>query len=135
MTRPLALSARESTILRAALEANVPPGGALPGSAADAAVERAVVAFCAGAGATWLGVTLRALELSPFVVPPLRGRRFSTLPLDDRVVLLEAHERSAFFPRRAAVHALKQVAMLAYYGRPDVEAALGYPSPLARVPR
>lgn len=131
----LRLSPGEAAILRAALEAAVPEGAGLPGSAADAEVERAVLAFCASADFAALGLALRLLDVSPFLVPPFRARRFSKLPLDERVRLLEAHETSAFFPRRAAVHAFKQVAMLAYYARPDVEAALGYPNPLARVPR
>jgi hypothetical protein len=129
------LSAGEAAILRAALEAAVPEGGGLPGSAADAEVERTVRAFAESAGFGALGLALRLLDLSPFLVPPFRLRRFSRLPLEERVRLLEAHEASAFFVRRAAVHAFKQVAMLAYYARPDVEAALGYPNPLARVPR
>jgi hypothetical protein len=132
---PVVLSAREEEILRAALEAVVPEGAGLPGSAADPEIAARVVAFCAGAGMGALGVALRVLDWSPFLVPPFRGRRFSRLPLDDRVALLEAHERSAFLPRRSAVHAFKQIATLAYYSRPEVEAALGYPSPLARVPR
>ncbi len=132
---PRALSAAEAAILRAALEAAVPAGAELPGTAADADGERAVEAFCAGAGFAGLGLALRILDLSPFLVPPFRARRFSKLPLAERVRLLEAHESSAFFPRRAAVHAFKQIAMLVYYARPEVEAALGYPSPLARVPR
>jgi len=129
------LSAGEAAILRAALEAAVPEGAGLPGSAADPEVERAVRAFCESAQFAALGAALRLLDVSPFLVPPFRLRRFSKLALAERVRLLEAHEASAFFPRRAAVHAFKQVAMLAYYARPDVEAALGYPNPLARVPR
>jgi len=129
------LSDGEAAILRAALEAIVPPGAGLPGSAADAEVERVVREFCASAGFSALGLALRLLDVSPFLVPPFRMRRFSKLPLEERVRLLEAHESSAFFVRRAAVHAFKQVAMLAYYARPEVEAALGYPNPLARVPR
>lgn len=135
MSRALALSPAQEEILRAALEAMVPAGAGLPGSAADAAVAGVVRAFCASAGFARLGLALRLLDVSPWLVPPFRARRFSRLPLDERVRVLEAHERSRFFPRRAAVHALKQVAMLAYYSRPEVEAALGYPSPLARVPR
>ena len=131
----LRLSPSEVAILRAALEAMVPAGAGLPGSAADDEVERTVRAFCASAGFTALGLALRLLDLSPFLVPPFRRHRFSKLPLDERVRLLEAHEASAFFARRAAVGAFKQVAMLAYYARPEVEAALGYPNPLARVPR
>jgi hypothetical protein len=127
------LTPAQQAILRAALEAMVPEGAGLPGSAAD--VAEGVRAFCAGAGFRALGPALRLLDVSPFLVPPFRLRRFSRLPLETRVVLLEAHEQSRFVPRRAAVHALKQVVMLAYYSRPDVEAALGYPSPLARVPR
>jgi hypothetical protein len=133
--RALRLSAGEAAILRAALEAAVPAGGSLPGSAADPESESAVRAFCESANFAALGLALRLLDVSPFLVPPFRLRRFSKLALEERVRLLEAHESSAFFVRRAAVHAFKQVAMLAYYARPEVEAALGYPNPLARVPR
>jgi hypothetical protein len=130
-----ALSPGEQGILRSALEAAVPPGGPSPRSAADPDVEDAVRAFCAEARFRWLGAALRLLDVSPFLVPPFRLRRFSRLPLAERVRLLEAHEASALPPRRQAVHAFKTVAMLAFYSRPDVEAALGYPHPLERVPR
>jgi len=135
LTAELRLSTREQAILRAALEAVVPEGAGLPGSAADDEIAAQVRAFCASAGFGALGLALRLLDVSPFLVPPFRRQRFSRLPLDERVRLLEAHEQSAFPPRRAAVHAFKQIATLAYYSRPEVEAALGYPSPLARVPR
>ena len=135
MSRELALTPAQEEILHAVLEAAVPEGAGIPGSAADAVVADVVRAFCASAGFTQLGLALRLLDASPFLVPPFRARRFSRLSLDERVRLLEAHEQSRFLPRRAAVHALKQVIMLAYYSRPEVEAALGYPGPLVRVPR
>lgn len=130
----LALSTAEDEILRAALEGALPGGGPSERSVSQEEVARLVRSFAAQAGVP-LGAALRLLDLSPFFVPPFRLRRFTRLPLAERVRLLEAHESSAFPPRRLAAHAFKQVVMLGFYSRPDVEAALGYASPLERVPR
>lgn len=136
-------------VMQALLEAMVPPGGAFEEGACAAPPDvdgeggarglgAEIEAFVAGAGPRApqaLRLGLRLLDVSPFLLPPVRRRRFSRLPLDERVRLLEAWERSRLMPRRQAMHALKLLVMLHVYSRPAIEARLGYPPPLARVPR
>lgn len=130
-----ALSARDARILGSVLEALAPPGRALTaataGPTAGPAVEDYVRAAGGLAALRWL---LRGLELSPFFLPPLWLRRFSSLALGDRVRVLEAWEDSRLWPRRQAVATLKLVALTQVYGRPEVLDTLGYQDPLERVP-
>ncbi len=121
--------------LHALLEALVPAGGPFPEGASTPAMAEAVVAFASRAGgAAALRLFLGLLEISPFLLPPIWLRRFSRLPLADRVRLLQAWEDSALWPRRQAFHALKLTVMSHFYSRPEVRAHLGYPRPLERVP-
>jgi hypothetical protein len=133
--RPRTLSQREARILRSVLEALAPPGKALSTETAGPSVAEAVEGYARAAGGLgalrWL---LRALELSPFLLPPLWLRRFSTLPLEDRVRVLTAWEDSRLWPRRQALATLKLVTLTQVYGRPEVLEALGYQDPLERVP-
>jgi hypothetical protein len=120
------------------LEAMVPPGGSFAGGAREAAIAPEIESFITGAGpaaprAFRLG--LRAFDMSPYFLPPFRLRRFSQLPLDDRIVLLTAWEESRLVPRRQAMHLLKLLVMTHFYARPEIERRLGYPHPLDRVPR
>lgn len=125
-------------LIRALLEAMVPPGGPFEEGAAQAAVAEDVESFVADLAPSaprafrWC---LRLLDYSPFFLPPLRLGRFSRLKLDDRVRLLEAWEQSRLPPRRQIIHALKLLVMPHFYSRPEIEARLGYPHPLDRVPR
>jgi hypothetical protein len=82
-----------------------------------------------------LRIGLSLLELSPFLFPPFHWRRFSQLPLAQRVELLEQWERSRLAPCRQAVHVLKLLVMSHFYSRPEVAVQLRYPHPLERVPR
>jgi hypothetical protein len=121
--------------LTALLEALAPPGGPFPEGAGTAAVATGVGDLVAAADrARAFGLLLRALDLSPFVLPPLRFRRFSRLPLGERIRVLDAWERSRLWPRRQAFHMLKLVGAGHFYSRPEIQARLGYPPPLWRVP-
>jgi hypothetical protein len=122
-------------IRAALLEALIPPGGPFPEGASTVAVSEEVEGFVAAAGrAGVFRLGLRLLELSPFFLPPLRLRRFSRLPLEDRVTILEAWEGSRLWPRRQVLHLFKLVAFTHFYARPEIHARLGYPRPLDRVP-
>jgi len=131
----LALSQSEARILRSILEALAPPGSALTAQTAGPSVAAEVEAFVRAAGGLgafrWL---LRGLELSPFLLPPLWLRRFSTLALEDRVRVLKAWEDSRLWPRRQALATLKLATLTHVYGRPEVLQAIGYQDPLERVP-
>ena len=80
------LSRADARILRSALEALAPPGAVLTEKTAGPSVAAEVEDYVAAAGGLgafrWL---LRGLELSPFLLPPLWLRRFSSLALADRV--------------------------------------------------
>jgi hypothetical protein len=119
----------------ALLEALIPPGGPFPEGASTVGVSEEIERFVAGAGrAGTFGLGLRLLDISPFFLPPIRLRRFSRLPLDDRVRLLEAWEGSRLWPRRQVLHLFKLVVFSHFYERPEIQARLGYPRPLDRVP-
>lgn len=128
---------RESDpVFEALLEAMVPPGGPFPEGARESEVSSDLEAFVAGVGAERaFRLALRCLEFSPFVLPPYKFRRFSQLPLPERVELLECWEASRSLLRRQAVHILKLLGMTHFYSRPEIQARLGYPHPLDRVPR
>ncbi|HUK61813.1 MAG TPA: hypothetical protein VLV15_00730, partial [Dongiaceae bacterium] len=74
-------------------------------------------------------------DLTPYVLPPVRLRRFSSLSLSDRVVSLDAWEQSRLPPRRQFIHLLKLLVMVHFYSRPEVTTQLHYQHPLERVPR
>ncbi len=132
------ITAGARLILDAVLEAMIPQGGPFAEGARDVPLARDVEGFVAGFGPVAvraLQLGLRLFDVSPFCLPPLRMRRFSRLSLEERVALLEAGEQSRLVPRRLAVHGLKMLAMMHFYARPEIQARLGYPHPLDRVPR
>lgn len=120
-------------------EAMVPAGGPFEEGAARTAVFRDVTAFVSGTAPfapQGLRFALWLIEVSPLFVPPLQMRRFSRLPLDRRVKILEAWEGSRFLLlHRLIVHGLKLLVMTHFYAKAEIEARLGYPHPLERVPR
>jgi len=122
----------------AMLEAMIPSGGPFEPGARELPIGRDVEAFVGGLAPAAVGalrIGLRLFDFVPFVLPPFHLRRFSRLPLEARVEVLEAWERSRFMPRRQAIHTLKMLAMIHFYGRPEIESRLGYVPPLVRVPR
>ncbi|HVN83231.1 MAG TPA: hypothetical protein VMW17_00145 [Candidatus Binatia bacterium] len=125
-------------IVQAIAEAMVPSGGPFAAGAREHAMTSEIDAFVAGVGGGAVGGFRRILwlfEFSPFFLPPLRWRRFSRLSLDERISTLEQWEQSSWMPRRQLVHMLKILMMTQFYSRPEIEAQLGYPHPLDRVPR
>jgi hypothetical protein len=133
--RERALSMREASRLDSVLEALAPAGEALDPKTAGPSVAPAVIGYTRAAGGLGaLRALLLALELSPFVLPPVWFRRFSKLPLEDRVRVIEAWESSRFWPRRQAMAALKLAVLPHVFGQPEVLRALHYPDPLERVP-
>ena len=125
-------------VLNALIEAMVPCGGPFEEGGRDTLLAREIESFVAASGARasrLLRFALWLLECWPLVLRPWRPRRFSRLGLAERVRVLEAWERSRVMPRRQTMHALKLVVMTHFYCRPEIEARLGYPQPLERVPR
>jgi hypothetical protein len=119
----------------ALLEALVPAGGPFPEGGSTPEVSAAIDEFVTASGRSGVfQLGLRFLDLSPFLVPPLRFKRFSRLPLEDRVRLLEAWESSRLWPRRQVLHMFKLVALTHVYDRPEIKARLRYPNALERVP-
>src|ERR1700687_4796523 len=132
-------SARPPSPLFAALvETMVPTGGPFPEGGRDPALAADVEAFIGAVNASVpraLRLGLWCLDALPLCWPPRRGHRFSRLPLEDRVHVLEAWERSGLIPLRQLVHTLKLLVMSQFYSRPEIEPRLGDPDPLVRVPR
>lgn len=127
-----------SQVFQALAEAMIPSGGPFEEGAVAMRVADDVEDFVAGfgsAGPRMLRLGLRLFDLCPFFLPPIRMRRFSRLPLDQRIWILEAWEESRLMVRRQASHVLKLLVMGYFYGRPEVQARLGYAHPLHRVPR
>jgi hypothetical protein len=118
-----------SQVFQALAEAMIPSGGPFEEGAVAMRVADDVEGFVAGfgsAGPRMLRLGLRLFDLCPFFLPPIRMRRFSRLPLDQRIWILEAWEESRLMVRRQASHVLKLLVMGYFYGRPDVQARLGY---------
>jgi hypothetical protein len=130
--------ARADPVMGAIAEAVVPSGGPFAAGAKELSVTADVEAFVAGMGSgapRALRLGLRLFDFVPFVLPPLRLRRFSRLPVDERVAILDAWERSRWVVRRQIAHLFKLLVTVQFYSRPAIEAQLGYPHPLERVPR
>jgi hypothetical protein len=123
-----AARARDAELLRAVLEALVPRGGAFPTGAADTDLDAAVARYFAAVdprlGALGLRLMLRAVEYGAVVFE--RTRPFSKLSPEARERALAAWEGSRLGPRRQLLASLKLVALLHFYERPDVWAAIGY---------
>lgn len=125
-------------VFRAMLEAMVPLGGPFAEGTETCAPAYDISTLIGGLGPaaeSALRVGIRTMELFPFFLPPLRLRRYSRLPLEDRIHLLEAWEQSRLLPLRQLVRTLKMLVMTRFYSQPAIEARLGYAHPLTRVPR
>lgn len=125
-------------VMIALMEAMVPAGGAFPEGARDSSAADGMEAFIGGAASERLDLVrlaLKVFDASPFFLPPIRFRRFSRLPLDERIAVLEAWERSPLVVRRQPIHMLKLLVMSQFYSQSVVEAHLGYVRPLVRKPR
>jgi len=136
--QPIGGRSRAEQCFAQVLEAMVPSGGPFDESATDLVRIEEIDSFLGDTGPLTprtLRLGLLLLDASPYLLPPYRMRRFSRLPLQERVRLLEAWERSRLTPRRVLIHALKQLVMMHVYSRPEITAHLGYPEPLKRVPR
>jgi hypothetical protein len=125
-------------VFGAIVESMIPAGGSFPEGARDVLLLRDLESFVAGSASLaprMLRLGLRLFDVSPYILPPLRLRRFSHLSPEERVRLLETWEQSRLLPRRQAMHLLKLLVMTHFYSRPEVAERLGYPHPLERVPR
>ena len=135
-TMPAVSPGPRQPIFSALLEAMLPPGGPYADGGLDLVRSADIDSFMGGRSAARpLHLGLRVLDLCPFLVPPRLGQRFSQLPLEDRIRVLQAWEGSRIVPLRQFVHTLKLLIMPQFYSRPEIEAHLGYPHPLVRVPR
>lgn len=130
------LSAREAALVAAAADAAFPPGGELLPSGTEAGVVRHVDG--------WLAVLPRRNRILIrllftffehatllFPAPGPRGRRrFSALPLGQRIALLDGWGRSGLRVRRIVFASLRTLLTSAYFSCPQVLRATGL-APLA----
>ena len=78
-------------------------------------------------GISGMGVTL-SLFLIEFLPLLYKFRRFSSLPLETRVTVIQKFESSRFFFLRLAVMLIKTQIMLVLYSMETKEKAIGYAS-------
>lgn len=71
---------------------------------------------------------------TPLFAPQHRTLRFSSLPSDAQMRLLDDWATSRLVPRRATFHGLKTLCMLAYWSNSATWAAIGYDGPLLDQP-
>jgi choline dehydrogenase-like flavoprotein len=74
-----------------------------------------------------LGALLHALEMAPLL--SARPSRFSTLPRERAEAFLRGWAESAVPQQRQGVAALRALALLAHYGRPEAWGEVGYSGP------
>jgi hypothetical protein len=120
-------SARDAALLRAVLDALVPRGGAFPIGAADTDVDAALARYFASLhplGPVGLRLLLLAIEYGAVLFE--RTRPFSRLDPAAREHALAAWERSRLGLRRQLLASVKLLALMHFYERPDVWAAIGY---------
>lgn len=120
------LSAAEVTVVTAIAQVMF-PGGIFPVDGVQAGVVARVdeildhdVTEAAKVGFRYL---LRAIEWSTLAT---RGGRFSSLDEADRLEVLTAWGNPGMAPRRIAFDAVKMVMGMAYFGHPEVQAAIGW---------
>ena len=65
------------------------------------------------------------VEVAPFLFGP-RRRRFTELSEDDQDAALRAWEQSSLSARKMGFNAVKSLAMMGYWSRPDVWPSIGY---------
>jgi len=121
------LARREIACLDAAAEVMFPPGGAIAESGTDARVSRYVDRLVA-ASQPRTRLRMRSLfflvEHGTLLFPAAGGiaglRRFSSLPLHQRVAVLEAWRTSRWFLRRLVFTSLRALFTLGYFAHPPV---------------
>ena len=120
-------AARDAVLLRAVLDALVPPGGPFAIGAADTDLDAALARYFARLhplGPAGLRLLLRAIEYGAVVFE--RTRPFSRLDPAARARALAAWEASRLGPRRQLLASLKLLALMHFYERPEVWPAVGY---------
>lgn len=125
------LTRGEASFLRAAGDAMFPRGGAPAPSASDAGIDRYVDDYMDVVPPS-MARLMRALFFLMehatvlFPAPAPRGwRRFSSLSPEQRVAVLDAWNRSGWFPRRLAFTSLRAVLTNGYVSDASVLAELG----------
>jgi len=125
------LTRQESAFVIAAGDATFPPGGAIPYSGSDAGT--------AGYVDRWLAVLHPRMRLLMrmlfflvehatlfFPAPGGRGfRRFSSLSLEQRAVVLDGWRTSRWYARRLVFTSLRAILTMGYFAHPPVLRALG----------
>ncbi len=103
---------------------------AVAGSEVDDGVVEAVAPFVLALSAgdrRAIGALLHALEIAP-LVSRHRGR-FSSLPRSRAEEFLKGWSESPLLPQRQGIAALRALALLAHYGRPEAWPEVGYGGP------
>jgi hypothetical protein len=125
---PRSLTPREREILERVAEAFLPPLGPFPISAQDLHLAEGVVRFmetAPGGIRRTFPYLLHFLDWNPLLFHGI-PTRLSRLPLEERVRILEAMERSSLSLRRQPILLLKLLLNLHAYQDPRLHEAIGY---------
>lgn len=120
------LSAKEQAILAACADTFFPPGGPIPLSGTDAGLVEYFDGYFERLPDTQrvlVRLLLFFIEHAPWVFGP-RRKRFSSLPLADRLRVLEAMRTSPIYFRRIAFLSMRTMLTMGYLANPAVARAM-----------
>jgi hypothetical protein len=121
------LTAKEQAIVAALADAFFPPGGPIPLSGSDAGLveymDRYARQLPAGQGRL-VRLLIQFLEHAPWAFGP-RRQRFSSMPLDARIAVLERMRVSPIYFRRIAFLSMRTMLTMGYLAHPDVASRIG----------
>lgn len=122
------LVARSRPILDAVVDTLFPAGGAFQIAGRDTRLGSDLWEYSRQIhthGPVGLALLLRAIEYGPYLFGPTRAR-FTRLSAEDRSVYLSGFESSRLAARRQLIAGIKLIAMLHFYGYPQVQGEIGY---------
>ena len=134
------LSRREVATIAAAAEATFPPGGPIPSSGLEAGIpgytDRLLAASHPRARRRMRLLFFLVEHATLFFPAPGRGgrRRFSSLPREQQVTVLDAWAGSRWWPRRLVFASLRAVLTMGYLAHPPVLRQLGVAPPALATP-
>jgi hypothetical protein len=121
------LSRKEQAIVASLADAFFPPGGPIPIAGTEAGLVEYMDGYCkqlpAGQGRL-VRLLLVFLEHAPWVFGP-RRERFSSLPLTDRLRVLEHMRTSPIYFRRVAFLSIRTMLTMGYFANDQVARHVG----------
>lgn len=127
------LSEREANTLRNFSMRLIPPGGDIPLSADDVGVVKKIDEALSLEDKDIQKQFSAALFIFEFLpLFSLRFSRFSALPEDSQIELMNEWSKSRWLVKRSIFNAIKDLSMFMFYTTPDVWKYMGYDGPLVK---